>query len=128
MFWWILGPSYPHMSRAGWHNSKKLDGQLRRKLKPGPERGGVVLPGGRLLEFPNVSPEPGAGFQPQLTTETVLSLNDAVGTWHTHPDASANLSVEDSQTFQQWPDLLHAVIGTDGIRWYAVKNGAVVNA
>lgn len=51
-----------------------------------------------------------------------------MASWHTHPGGTANLSVEDWETFVQWPEQLHVIVGSDGIRWYAVKGSAVTNA
>lgn len=48
-------------------------------------------------------------------------------TWHTHPNGSANLSVADWKTFVSYPGMEHIVIGTDGVRFYGVHNGAVIN-
>lgn len=39
----------------------------------------------------------------------------------------ANLSGEDYQAFINWPQLLHHIIGNDGVRTYEVRrNGAIV--
>lgn len=48
-------------------------------------------------------------------------------TWHTHPNGSANLSVADWKTFVSYPAMEHIIIGTDGVRFYGVHNGAVIN-
>lgn len=92
----------------------------------GPERGGIILADGALVEFENVADDPAEGFCPRITDP--LQLNEATGTWHTHPGANSNLSVGDSETFVSWPELLHAIVGSDGVRTYRVKNGAVINA
>lgn len=105
--------------------SKKL---LKKFAETGPERGGLILKGGKLLELPNVAEKPDQGFLPDLTPELLDALDESIGTWHTHPGATANLSAEDWQTFIQWPEHLHAIVGTDGVRWYRVEHGAVVNA
>lgn len=93
-----------------------------------PERGGFVLEDGTLLEFPNNSPEPNEGASLEIGVEQLPLLDYAIATWHTHPGATANLSVGDAETFTQWPNMLHAIVGTNGVRWYGVKNGAVINA
>lgn len=109
-------------------NLKKLNVSLKKLLQAGPERGGLILAGNKLHEFENFSENPEEGFLPQLTVDDLPLLDAAIGTWHTHPDATANLSVEDWETFTSWPDWIHAIVGTDGVRWYRTENGAVVNA
>lgn len=115
------------MSSSVFQRSKGLTNKLLRKLSPGPERGGLILKGGKLVEVQNICSEPEEGFLPDAA-DLIPHLPNAVGTWHTHPGASANLSVEDAETFVSWPDWLHAIVGEDGVRWYAVKNGAAINA
>ena len=116
------------MSFDALKKSKRLSAKLLKKYSPqGPERGGFILPGGQLVEFKNVSDEPELGFAPDLI-DAIPHANDAVGTWHTHPGGTANLSAEDVNTYVQWPELIHVIAGSDGLRWYSVKNGAVINA
>ncbi len=90
------------------------------------ERGGLLMHDGEIVELANTATDPESGFQPD-PFEVIRHLEGAVGTWHTHPGASSNLSVEDAQTFTQWPEFFHAIIGTDGVRWYGTKAGAAVN-
>ena len=106
----------------------KLNEQLLLMLQPSPssERGGLILEGGELIEFANISDEPEGSYYPDAAL-LLEHLPTAVGTWHTHPGGSANLSVEDAETFIQWPAWVHAVVGVDGVRWYGTKNGAAVN-
>jgi len=104
-----------------------LDAELKTKLQPGPERGGVILTDGTIIEFENIAENPEEGFCPDIG-ELIPYVDDLASTWHTHPNSSSNLSVEDSYTFLCWPFLTHAIIGEDGIRWYKVKGRAVVNA
>jgi proteasome lid subunit RPN8/RPN11 len=108
-------------------NSKRLNNALRKMLTPGPERGGLILPVARLVELQNGATDEDS-FTPRLTAADAPNLTKAIGTWHTHPGASSNLSAGDAQTFRQWPDCLHAVVGEDGVSWYRVENGSVVHA
>lgn len=93
-----------------------------------PERGGFIMKDGSLMELSNQSETPNEGALLDMTPEELDKLPDAVGTWHTHPGATANLSVGDHETFVSWPTFAHVIVGTDGARWYGVKNGAVINA
>lgn len=116
------------MSFVVLKKSKRLKTALLRKwAKDGAERGGFILPSGRLVEFKNVADEPEKGYIPDVN-EAFHFVTDAVGTWHTHPGASAALSSEDAETFIEWPEWIHAVVGADGLRWYEIKNHAVINA
>jgi proteasome lid subunit RPN8/RPN11 len=104
------------------------DALLNEMLSPEgtPERGGLLLNDGTIVEFTNHHPEPIEGFTPD-PFDVLPHLDAAIGTWHTHPGGTANLSAEDASTFVGWPTWRHAIIGTDGVRWYAVKHGAVIN-
>ena len=92
-----------------------------------PERGGFILDDHSVLELKNTSPNPNEGAMLDMTLEQLDLLPRAIATWHTHPGTTSNLSVGDNETFVGWPAMRHAIIGTDGLRWYAVKNGAVIN-
>lgn len=93
-----------------------------------PERGGLILDDGTVVELQNLSDEPNEGAVLNPTDDQLEMFDRAVATWHTHPGASANLSVGDYETFVNQPQLQHAIVGDTEVRWYAVKNGAVVNA
>lgn len=102
--------------------------QLRDRLKDDDdhERGGFVLDTGEIIEFDNVSPEKTDAFTPDY--EVLLPyIPHAVSTWHTHPGMTSNLSPGDWETFCNWPNLTHYIVGTDGVREYRVDRGAVVN-
>lgn len=89
------------------------------------ERVGFVLKDGSIVECENIAPEPEDSFD-VAGEEIVKYCDDAVATWHTHPGAKSNLSVGDSNTFLLWPDLLHYIVGVDGVTCYAIKNNSVV--
>jgi proteasome lid subunit RPN8/RPN11 len=94
----------------------------------GPERGGVILSDKSLVELENVCATPNEGYVPKVVVETLDILEDSIGTWHTHPGQTANLSTEDWEAFVEWPTHFHAIVGTDGVRFYRVENGTVLNA
>lgn len=103
------------------------DDELLSKLQPGAERGGVILTDGTVIEFENKAQDPSQVFFPDMA-DLLPYVDLLYATWHTHPSGTANLSVEDTQTFLAWPQLKHAIVGSDGVRWYAVKGKAVINA
>lgn len=104
---------------------------LREKLKAyltdGPERVGFVLTDDTIIEVENVCVDPENGFE--VSGEALLEhLPNIAATWHTHPNSSANLSTEDHIGFRNWPAWKHYIVGTDGVRCYAVKRGQIVHA
>jgi proteasome lid subunit RPN8/RPN11 len=115
------------MSSVDLKNSNALVEQLLQKYQPGAERGGLVLDDGTVVELANICDKPEQGYTPNLD-ELIPHLPRMVATWHTHPDATANLSVEDWETFVQWPEQVHAIVGNDGLRWYRIARNAVINA
>lgn len=106
---------------------KSLDALLLEKFEPGPERGGLILNDGTVVELANICDKPDEGFVPNVD-DLIPHIAALAATWHTHPGMTANLSVEDWETFIQWPQQLHAIVGSDGVRWYRVAKNAVINA
>lgn len=51
----------------------------------------------------------------------------AIATWHTHPGATKLLSVGDHETYRSNDELIHFIIGTDGVAAYYVEEGMVMN-
>lgn len=84
----------------------------------GHERVGIILRDGSILELQNVAPDPEESFS--VSTEDLIKFEGfSVATWHTHPNAEAQLSGRDYEGFRAWPDLLHFIVGKDGIRCYS---------
>jgi len=89
------------------------------------EHVGFILPNGKVVEVENTSPVPAQSFD--VSGADIIEFEGtAVGTWHTHPKASSNLSAGDMETFLQWPNLYHLIVGKDGITKYVVKDGEVL--
>ncbi len=89
------------------------------------ERVGFVLDDSTIIEVENICADPEEGFE--VRGEDLLRyIDDAVATWHTHPGETSNLSYGDHHSFLNYPDLLHHIIGTDGVTTYAVRNGKVI--
>lgn len=92
----------------------------------GPERAGFVLNDGTIVEVQNADPDPENACT--IAPEDFITFEDcATATWHTHPGASSNLSVDDMFAFKNWPDLKHYVVGIDGVRCFRVERGKVLN-
>lgn len=93
---------------------KQCNDALLQLLQGEMERGGLILTDGTVVEIDNLCQDPTEGYLPN-TEQLVASIDDAAATWHTRPGATANLSVEDWETFVNWPDHLHAIVGTDRV-------------
>jgi proteasome lid subunit RPN8/RPN11 len=91
------------------------------------ERCGLILSRNRVVESENVADDPVAGFEVD-PHDLVKYDGKIVGTWHTHPGKPSAFSQADYFGFAQWPDLKHWIVGTDGVRCYAIEDGIVVNA
>ena len=91
------------------------------------ERCGLILKGNKIIEVPNEHPEPAKGFK--IPVEALHENEEnLIGTWHTHPGDTANLSQEDYNGFCQWPELKHYIIGVDSVRCFEVADGLIVEA
>ena len=87
------------------------------------ERCGILLEGDQLIELPNLHPDPYNGFAMEshhLETEGII------GTWHTHPATSANLSTEDYRLFIKYPNLKHYIISNVETWSFFVEDDALL--
>ena len=85
----------------------------------GKERVGFILEDNEIVEVMNISMSPEDSFM--IRTEDILNYNEiAIATWHTHPNASSNLSHEDLVLIRNWPNLIHYIVGNDGVQGYTV--------
>jgi proteasome lid subunit RPN8/RPN11 len=91
------------------------------------ERCGLLLTDDTVVPIKNIANDPVMGFLMD-PTEVLPYLTEGKikGTWHTHPQGPADLSNDDLRGFLAWPNLVHYIIGPDGILCYRVDNGAVV--
>lgn len=89
------------------------------------EHVGFILPHGKVIEVKNVSDNPEGSFD-VLGEDIIKYENEAVATWHTHPNGTSNLSAGDMETFLNWPDLDHYIVGTDGLTKYTVVDNEVL--
>lgn len=89
----------------------------------GPERCGVILDDGSILELDNLHPMPTQGFR--MPAEALNSSN-VVATWHTHPTTGPNLSVDDYRAFTAFPRLRHYVVAASEIWCYGMACGILL--
>lgn len=92
----------------------------------GPERGGIITRLGPT-ECKNTSENPSESYEMSFEDMDKLDSSDTLGTFHTHPNESANLTYDDYETFMAYPGLKHYIIGKDGVRVYAVVDGRLLN-
>lgn len=88
-----------------------------------PERVGYIKGKNEVIEVKNISNIPYESFA--VSGEDILKYtsDDKVwATWHTHPKEDSNLSGEDYVAFMNFPELLHFVIGHDGVTVYKVNS------
>lgn len=91
----------------------------------GPERCGLILTDGTVLETANVANSPDEAFE--IPDRDLVKYEEQLAaSWHTHPGVSSQLSYKDFEGFLSWPNLRHYIIGSDGITAYVVRRGAVV--
>ncbi len=88
------------------------------------ERCGFVLKTGEIVEVPNICIDPENGFD-MRGADIVQFAPQAVATWHTHPGEDSNLSSGDFQSFLNWPELEHYIVGNDGVTKFRVEDGDV---
>lgn len=107
-----------------------MNRELIRKLLehyPGSdERCGFILTDGAVVEAENICLEPSIGF---AVSDADLDryIDDAVGTWHTHPNGTNILGVDDYAMMRGMPDLIHFIIGAEGVAAYSVDRDQVLN-
>ncbi len=84
----------------------------------GAERVGFIA-GDVITEVKNAAENPNTGFY--VGPEDIIKHtedSESWATWHTHPNQNSNLSGEDHRMFLQWPNLVHFIIGSDGVKCY----------
>lgn len=87
------------------------------------ERCGLILEGNILVEIENIHPDP-ENFV--MMPEAEMHQSGIIGTWHTHPNTSPNLSLEDYKWFSDYPDLNHYIVGKFETWRYYVENNALL--
>lgn len=84
--------------------------------------------GGRVeaLRTENRSSQPQTSFliDPQALLRAAVS-GRLVGCWHTHPGGSGSPSASDRQAAQDWPDLVHVIVGESVRGWLWSPEGPI---
>lgn len=113
------------MSEYPWINSSLIS-KLKDCLPGEQERVGFVLTDGSVVECMNICDDPENGFDVS-DADLARYCDDAVATWHTHPNGTKLLSVGDHESFRANDDLLHFIVAPDGLAAYRVEGGFVMN-
>lgn len=87
------------------------------------ERCGIILKGFQFIEVPNIAPDP-YNFCAWETHH--LSATDIIGTWHTHPNTTPNLSCEDYRLFSRYPYLKHYIIAEKETWSFFMEDGVLL--
>lgn len=93
---------------------------LQSRWREGVEVCGIITPEGEIEETENLSETPRETFE--FRPE---DLGRAACSWHTHPQSSANLSIDDFHFFKSWFSLTHFVISKTEVRCYIVLEDQV---
>lgn len=86
-----------------------------------------MLVSGEIIELKNMSAKAADQFEPDAAEILSHIDKDVAAMWHTHTNGSANLSPEDWQTFLDWPQIEHAIVASEGVRYYGVRGRGVIN-
>lgn len=70
---------------------------------------------------------PEKGFSLSLEDQERLNSPDTIGTFHTHPGSSSNMSYEDYLSFYSYPRLTHYIYGEQGLMIYKMIEGVLIN-
>jgi proteasome lid subunit RPN8/RPN11 len=82
----------------------------------GPERIGFVI-GNKIIEVNNICETPDDGFMVSAS-DIIKYAEQADAFWHTHPNQSSNLSSEDYVGIKNWPNMVHYIVGKNGVSGY----------
>lgn len=96
----------------------------------GHERVGFILHNGNPVEVPNAAPFDPDAPRFEVKPDIMIAHEDiAWATWHTHPGASGNLSIDDYWAFKNWPTFIHYIVGSDGVWTFRVdQDGKVLRS
>lgn len=107
-----------------------LTNELLKSLKElysddGEERGGYINKKGEFIEVVNNHETPMSNFMFGFEDLDILA-EDGIATVHTHPNGTSNLSKDDYDSFLNWWELEHIIVGNDGVSCYKVTDGGSV--
>lgn len=80
-----------------------------------------------MIELKNTAQNPEKGFSLSIEDQEKLNSPDTIGTFHTHPGSSSNLSYEDYLSFCSYPRLTHYIYGKQGLMTFKTQDGVLLN-
>ncbi len=88
------------------------------------EAAGFILNSGEIVKVEGVATEDSITVS---SREILAYIDDAAATWHTHTIESANLSMDDYESFVSNPHMKHFIVAVSEVRGYEVVDGQVLN-
>lgn len=105
-------------------NKSKINRFFKKIYDDEIEHVGFILANGDIVEVLNTLEDKSGGFD--VGAADIKKYADAIASWHTHPQATSNLSSQDYENFLVWSNMEHYIIGTDGVTKYVVRDGDVL--
>lgn len=93
--------------------------------KDGPERGGIITKTG-IVELKNIAKNPYNNYEISFEDMDKLDDENTLGTFHTHPNNSSNLSADDYFSFLSYPRLKHYIYGKQGLKSFRVEGDCLI--
>lgn len=89
------------------------------------ERCGIINGRGQIVELENKAANPKLDF---LISEKDFNRykEKMTGTWHTHPNGNANLSLADFNSFKKFPNVTHVIICRNYVVCYKMTDGQLL--
>lgn len=87
----------------------------------GAERVGFILKDSKVIECVNIALDSEYVFMIQ-SQDIFLAVTQGVASWHTHPGRPSQFSPEDALAFANYPDMVHYILGDDGVSAYKVED------
>lgn len=86
---------------------------------------GIILKDLTIISLRNWHPVPEHAFRIK-TEDYEPHIPNMLGTWHSHPHGSANLSMEDYVMFKSQPQWFHFIVGCGKVWGYCVNGSKVL--
>lgn len=95
---------------------------LKSFLNSDKERVGFILTTGEVVEVENKCSDKENGFEVS-GADLLKYISHVKSSWHTHPNATSQMSENDDFGFRNYPEWTHFIVGSDGVTEYHVVNG-----
>lgn len=99
--------------------------ELHLQWNPTVECCGIILLDHQILSVRNSHPNPELAFRMRFE-DYEQHADNMLGTWHTHPHGSPNLSMADFVMFKTQPNWFHFIVGCGKVWGYKVQASKVL--